>query len=149
MTPMSLSLEFMRKQGWYVEVTEQNVRIVRPGDRTCPTCRQVIERGDLTFKRDLFGFADMLCTKKGRRLLVQTTTLSNIAARVNKICGLLTFEHAKQAGFEIQVHGWGSPRIAGGLRVVDLTNEPTDWSSIFRAGPRRRNTPRVQRELTL
>ena len=137
MTPMQLSMEFMRKSGWYVEKTEFDLRRPRKDD------------DDLIWKHDLLRFCDILCLKRGRRLLVQTTSVSNISARVTKIRGLVTFEHAKQAGFEIQVHGWGSSKINGGLRVIDLTDVETDWSSILKIGPKRRNTPKHQKALEL
>jgi len=78
-------------------------------------------------------------------LLVQTTSLSNISARINKIRGLVQFEHAKQAGFEIQVHGWH----AHGVKVVDLTKMETLWDSVIRGGHRNKKTPRKQEELAL
>lgn len=97
----------------------------------------------------MLGFADILALRKGKILLVQTTTLSNVSARVNKIQALVTFEHAKQAGFLIHVHGWADHTKGGGLKVIDMTSMATLWSSIVKRGPRSKKTPRVQGEMQL
>lgn len=142
MSPTQLSLELLRKMGWYCCVVEANMRI-RKATPEEPNA------ADLTFKRDMWGFGDICALKKGQTLLVQTTTLGNIQARVNKIRSLVAFEVVKEAGWRIEVHGWADKTYKGGLRVIDLTNEPTDWTSVFKAGPKRRGVPRKQTELRL
>lgn len=112
-TPMAMSLDYLRKQGYFCWVTEHSPRI--PG------------RGDLKIKRDLFGFADLICLRE-HVLLVQTTSTANISARIKKIQSSEAFEWAKRAGMLIHVHGWG----AGGVRVIDMTNEKIDWSAVLR-----------------
>lgn len=82
MTPTARSLERLRKMGWPAEVVEHRLSI--------PGMRHVT--------RDLFGFGDILAIGSGFNLLIQTTTGSNLAARVTKaqticLCGKLPDEH--------------------------------------------------------
>lgn len=72
-------------------------------------------------KHDLFGFADILACKKDEALLVQTTSYSNIPARVKKITEHPNVSAVRDAGFRIVVEGW---RLKDGVwisRQVDLS----------------------------
>ena len=110
---ISLSLDFLAKLGYYALNVEHRPRI--------PV------RADLLITRDLFGFADIVALKD-HVLLVQTTSLSNIAARAKKIQCSEAFEHCKRAGMRIHVHGWSART---GLKIVDMTNEATDLGRRF------------------
>lgn len=88
MTPTQRSLKELRKAGWLVAVVEKwnpHVRI----------------------RQDLFGFADLLAVKGDQVLLVQTTSTSNVAARLGKIRAEAK-SHVWLAGQNrrIVVHGW-------------------------------------------
>lgn len=105
MTPTARTLERLRAEGWHCEVVEQNVRI--PGR---------------TFKRDLWGFTDILCLRGAERLAVQVTSASNVSARVKKITDSPLLPMVREAGIGVVVHGWS--RKADGkwhLREVDLS----------------------------
>ena len=111
MTPTSRSLKLLRDEGWsLVEKVERKV----PG----------------TFiTQDLFGFADIICVKDNRCMLVQTTSGSNLSARINKIAA------SPQARFwllpptrTIVCHGWArrGPRGKRKLwtcRIEEVTQE--------------------------
>lgn len=117
---MALSLDFLAKLGYYALNVEHRPRI--PG------------RADLLITRDLFGFADIVALKD-HVLLVQTTSRSNMTARMHKIQCSEAFEPCKRAGMRIHVHGWDA-RV--GLKIVDMTNEPSDWAGILLAQKTRR-----------
>lgn len=62
--------------------------------------------GFAKIRQDLYGFIDVLCIKDGETIAVQTTSYSNISARVKKIKGLDAYSIVKSAGWKIVVHGW-------------------------------------------
>jgi len=57
-------------------------------------------------RQDLYGFIDILCVKDGKTVAVQSTSYSNVSARIKKIQGLDSYPIVKSAGWEIVVHGW-------------------------------------------
>lgn len=70
MTPTQAALKFYRDKGWVVEVVEKFVRSKGGG-----------------FRKDLFGFADLLAynTQLRQTAAIQCTDGTNAAARRNKI----------------------------------------------------------------
>jgi len=104
-SPMVLSMRKMREAGYRVYVTEKNIR-----------------HGSIAYKQDLFGFADLLCLRGPDIVAVQTTSLSNVAARVKKITEHEETPFVRDAGIGIIVHGWG--KDAKGVmkcREIDLS----------------------------
>ena len=108
MTPMGRSLELLRKMGYNCWCAEENLRFKREGEE------------DVVFKRDLFHFADIVALKPKKRLLVQTTSWSNISARIAKIESEPWFEWCRQAEFLIEVHGWNMLPPYD-FKIIDLT----------------------------
>jgi hypothetical protein len=86
-SPTQRSLKLMRDQGYLCEITE----------RWNPFAK---------IRQDLYGFVDILCIKEGKTVAVQTTSYSNVSARIKKIQGLETYPIVKSAGWEIVIHGW-------------------------------------------
>lgn len=148
-TSMSLSLELLRKTGWQCLIVEMNMRMAQADD-----AGQRID--DLVYKKDLFGFADIIALKPKRRLLVQTTSTSNVSARIKKIQSSVWFEWVKQSEFEVHVHGWDLAP-PWGYTITDMSAKDADgkfiyatlWDSILRAGPRSKKKPRLQQALAL
>ncbi len=73
-------------------------------------------------RQDLFGFIDLLALREGETVAVQTTSGSNVAARVDKITSHENLPHVRKAGWRIVVHGWR--KAANGkwtLREVDIS----------------------------
>jgi hypothetical protein len=71
---------------------------------------------------DLFGFIDILCLGDNEVIGVQTTSGSNLSARVKKIAEHKNVAAVRKAGIGILVHAWsrksdGSYR----LREVDVS----------------------------
>lgn len=70
---------------------------------------EVVERWvpGANIRRDAFNIGDLLaCHPAGQLLLVQTTTRSNMAARVAKLVGNRAALTWLKAGGEIHFHGW-------------------------------------------
>ena len=104
-SPTARSLALLRADGWHAEVVEQNVRI--PGR---------------TFKRDLWGFTDILALRGGDILAVQTTSATNVAARIRKITDSPLLAAVRAANIMVHVHGWRKrPDGTWHVRVEDLT----------------------------
>lgn len=73
-------------------------------------------------KSDLFGFGDLLAIRENEVCVVQTTSASNIASRINKITESPLLDKVRKAGIRIVVHGW--KKLANGrysLREEDLS----------------------------
>jgi hypothetical protein len=56
-------------------------------------------------RQDLFGFIDLLCVKD-KVVGVQTTSVSNMAARRKKIKEHVNYLAVEGAGIAIELHGW-------------------------------------------
>lgn len=91
------SLEHLRERGWQACVGEQNIQRV---DRK--TGKRIV------FKRDLWGFGDLLVChpERGLTALVQTTTGSHAADRIAKIIGIPEALGWLRCGNKVIVHSW-------------------------------------------
>lgn len=87
MTPTQRSLAEMRKRGYRCAVVERWNSFTRT-------------------RHDLFGVIDVLCIRAGETVAVQTTSGSNVAARVKKIADNEATPDMLDAGWRIMVHGW-------------------------------------------
>ena len=83
------SLELLRAEGYEPEVVEKYNAFSKR-------------------KNDLFGMFDILAIHKltGDVMAVQTTTVTNISSRINKIIASAHLGLIRKAGWTIQVHGW-------------------------------------------
>jgi hypothetical protein len=86
-SPTQLSLKMMREQGYYAEVVERYNSFTRK-------------------RNDLCGFIDILCLMPGEVVGVQTTSYSNLSARIKKIREHENFVKVQDSGIIIIVHGW-------------------------------------------
>lgn len=86
MTPTQRSKKLLESRGYMVAIVE----------KWNPHAR---------IRQDLFGIADLLAVGKDV-LMVQTTTATNMAARVNKITDAEVTPRIRDAGVGIHVHGW-------------------------------------------
>lgn len=89
MTPTQRSLAYLRKDGWTVCSVEKWIAQIRQ-------------------RKDAFGFGDLLSVKAGvpGATLVQTTSGSNVSARIAKIRSIAEAGIWMAAGNRIVVHGW-------------------------------------------
>jgi hypothetical protein len=86
----------------------------------------VVERwiggGGFKVRRDLFGCWDVAAVGNGELVLVQTTSGSNVAARITKIAESPATPKLREANVRLLVHGWR--KNAKGrwvLREVDVS----------------------------
>lgn len=86
-SPTQRSLAKLREEGYQVAVVE----------RWNPHAR---------IRQDLFGFADLLAVGNGETVAVQTTSASNMAARIRKIAESDQVAECRKANWRILVHGW-------------------------------------------
>lgn len=113
-SPTQRSLALLRKQGGIVAVTEKWNSFVR---------RRI----------DLWGFADLIHAVGDTVTLIQTTSGSNAAARVNKIALIPAADYWLQSpNRKIHVHAWAKRGARGhkkkwDCRVIEIMpkKEPT------------------------
>lgn len=101
-SPTQRTLALLRKEGWLAEVTEKWI----PG---------------ANIRKDLWGFVDVLAIKGKDILGVQSTSYSNISARVHKIEEHDNVAAVRDAGIGICVHGWRKVKNRWQVRIVDCS----------------------------
>ncbi|HEY9147090.1 MAG TPA: hypothetical protein VIN36_10430 [Thiobacillus sp.] len=74
-------------------------------------------------KRDLFGFIDVIGVhdETGDVLAVQTTSYTNLSARVRKITDHENLPLVRKAGWSIHVHGWRKVGNRWQVKIKDLS----------------------------
>ena len=102
MTPTARSLKYLRDNGWLADVVERLI----PGEM---------------IRKDLYGVGDILAIRKGGILIVQTTSGSNVSARVKKITEHENMPKIREAGIGIHIHGWRRIKGRWAVRVVDVS----------------------------
>jgi hypothetical protein len=71
---------------------------------------------------DLFGIFDIIAVGNGETLAVQTTSGSNVSARIRKIRDSEYIAACREAGWRVEVHGWAkNASNRWKLRVVDIS----------------------------
>ncbi len=102
-SPTQRSKAHLEKQGYRVAITEH----------WCHFSRR---------RKDMFNVVDLLAIREGETLAVQTTSASNMSARVKKIAESDAIADIRAAGWGFVVHGW--KKGANGrytLREVDVS----------------------------
>lgn len=101
-SPTQRSLADLRKNGWIAEVVERWI----PG---------------ANIRKDLFGFVDIVAVRDGEKpLLVQTTSRSNVSARLKKIAAAEILP-LLLSNFRVEVHGWAkNSKGRWEVRVVNV-----------------------------
>ena len=103
MTPTQRSLKYLRADDWFCAVVEHWNNFAR-------------------IRQDLFGVVDILAIRDGETLAVQTTSGSNVSARVRKIADAEATPHIRAAGWRFEIHGWSkNSRGIYVLRVVNVS----------------------------
>jgi hypothetical protein len=102
-SPTQRSLALMRERGFHAETVERWI----PG---------------ANIRRDLWGFVDILCLGMDGELVgVQTTSASNLAARITKIAESPLIDRIRKAGIKLVAHGWGKKKGRWQVREVDVS----------------------------
>lgn len=107
-SPTSRSLDYLRKQGFHAGVVEQNVRYPEKINGR-PTGKMIM------FKRDLFGWCDIIAVRPSGKgtVYVQTTSRANQSSRLKKIIASKEAIDVLLAGNTILVHGWAQVGARG------------------------------------
>lgn len=102
-SPTTRSKAHLEKLGYRVAITE----------RWNPHAR---------IRQDLFGIIDLIGIREGETVGVQTTSGSNVSARVRKIADSEATPDIRAAGWRILVHGWTKGKNGRyTLREVDVS----------------------------
>jgi carbonic anhydrase len=101
-SPTQLSLKKLKADGYVCQITERWNAFAK-------------------IRVDLFGFIDVLAIKENETLAVQTTSYSNISARVKKISDHDNVGAVRKAGWKIHVHGWHKVGSRWECKVVDVS----------------------------
>lgn len=98
-------MAILRADGWHVEVVEH-----------------INRWGNIVKRKDLFGFADLLCIRPNQVMVVQVTSGANHAARRNKIADSDLVGLVRDAGIAICLHSWRkNSKNVWTLRQEDLS----------------------------
>jgi hypothetical protein len=111
MSPTQRSLAHVRKQGYaLIAVTEHWI-----------PCTPAGFKGPI-LRKDLYGCVDILCLHEGKVIAIQTTSGSNVSARVTKIKNECSkaLEQMKLCGWRILVHGWAKQGKVGKRKLWTL-----------------------------
>lgn len=98
MTPTQRSLKRLRDAGYTIAITEHWNPFAR-------------------VRQDLFGFIDLLAIGMNGIFAIQTTSGSNVAARIKKITELPAAREWLESGQRIFVHGWAKRGPRGKRKV--------------------------------
>lgn len=115
MSPTARSLAYLKKQGWTVDVVERWI----PGANV---------------RRDLYGFGDLLALRlreikqpgmapwdHPEILIVQTTSYSNMSARIRKITDSEHIALVRKCGIMVWVMGWRKVGRRWQVEVEDMS----------------------------
>ena len=71
---------------------------------------------------DLFGIIDVLAiSEEGDTVAIQTTSLTNVGARIKKISDSEAIKHIRKAGWTVLVHGWYKKNNRWHVKEVDVS----------------------------
>lgn len=101
-SPTQLSLKEMRGRGYTCQITEHWNQFAR-------------------IRQDLFGFGDVLCLGDNEVIMVQTTSYSNMSARIKKISEHENVSAVRKANIRILVHGWHKVKNRWVMKEVDIS----------------------------
>ncbi len=123
MTPTARTLALLRREGFMPAVVERWI----PGANV---------------RADLWRFGDVLAVHPGRRLflIVQTTTLPNLAGRLAKARSQPELSQWLAAGGLFEVHGWTKRNGSWACKRVAV--HPGDLAAEVLARPPRQRRPR-------
>lgn len=102
-SPTQLTLRKWRDAGYTVEVVEKWNHVTKT-------------------RRDLFGILDVVAVGNGETIGIQSTSASNVSARVRKIEDKPeTVSTLREAGWRLIVEGWRKPKHRWVCREVDVS----------------------------
>jgi len=106
-SPTQLTLRDMRVRGYYAEVVERFNSFTKT-------------------RNDFCGFIDVLCLGAGEVVGVQTTSYSNMSARIKKIKEHENLAVVLGSGIRVLIQGWRKVGNRWQVREVEICAEPID-----------------------
>lgn len=84
---------------------------------------EIVERWNpyARVRHDLFGFGDVICLGRDEVILVQTTSGSNMADRIDKVTNHDNIAAVRKAGVRVIVHGWRKLKSGWAVREEDVS----------------------------
>lgn len=101
-SPSALTAERLKSEGWLVETVERWI----PGANV---------------RKDLLGFIDQLCFKDDIVIAIQSTSWTNVKARVIKITESDNIKIVRRIGWPIYVYGWRKTKNKYECKIIDLS----------------------------
>ena len=101
-SPTQLSLKLLRNNGYLADVVERYNSFSRK-------------------RHDLYGIFDIVACRTGEIAFIQTTTASNVSARIHKIEDHPDIDIIRKSGATLLVHGWRKLKGRWSVRVVDVS----------------------------
>lgn len=101
-SPTQRSLALMRSRGYLCAVTEHWNHFAK-------------------IRQDLFGIIDILCLGDNEVVGVQSTSASNISARVKKITDCEFLPAIRRSGIRLLVQGWKKTKAGPVYKEVDCS----------------------------
>jgi hypothetical protein len=101
-SPTQRSLKHLRDEGWTATVVEH----WNPWSRR---------------RQDLFGILDILALRGADTLGVQTTTLSHMGARLQKMAESPLIGKLRDAGWLVHCHGWRKLKSGWEVKIEDIS----------------------------
>lgn len=74
-------------------------------------------------RQDLYGIIDVLGVKEGSTLAVQSTSYTNVSARIKKVILSAATPTLLAAGWKFEIHGWHKKNNKWTCRVVEITKD--------------------------
>lgn len=90
-SPAQRSLALLREQGYTAEVVERWNAFAK-------------------VRHDLFGFIDIIAVGNGQTIAVQTTSKSNMNARLKKIAESPSLPEILRSNWKVVIHGWAKDK---------------------------------------
>lgn len=100
-SPTQLSLKLMKDRGYLCQIVERWNSFAK-------------------VRQDLFGFIDVICVSDDGVIGVQTTSYSNMSARVKKIREHENFQKVYDSGIKTIVQGWHKVNNRWKCREVEV-----------------------------
>lgn len=134
MSPTSRTLKFLRQAGWTADIVERWI--------PAPNDNRDEKRGPSGFRRDLFGFADIIAVWPAGKeiLLIQATSAANVSARLEKSRQQLTLRAWLGAGGRFEVWGWHKADGRWQVRRVEVRGEELAGVELTPKRPRQKKT---------
>ena len=112
--------------------TQRSLKLLRDEGYLCA----VVEKWNphAKIRQDLFGVIDILGIRAAGVIAVQTTSLSNIASRIEKVETNPNLWLMLNAGWDVEVHGWAKKGAKGKRKLWECKRVIIGNTALTHAG---------------